>query len=261
MSPSPSTTMPISQPICTCISHGCGKKETTDERGHRYQGKRVGVQEYQDHRRHDKRLMYMAHRQEPEGDTSASPDGQSSVPMAQSTAIGPEDLNHDLEEPQSVVDAPGGAGASISAGNYTTSWTSQEDELASTLEDSVSVFRSGLHQFHNISIKDLVFCEPSKDDETLIPPPLQSHAATNIQFLQYHDWVAELYVSTNKLDCGGFERCRRTKDQLLDNLRNEWTKLEELKHRAWQLASLRHPSPGPGLAQKIDTRECRCDPS
>jgi hypothetical protein len=252
----------MSQPICTCISHGCGKKETSDERGHIYQGKRVGVQEYQDHRRQDKRRKYIENRQEPEGDTSLSPDSQPSLPMAESTASGPERPSHDLGEQQSVVDTPG-TGPGNSARSYAMSWTAQEDELASTLEDRESVFRSGLLRLRDISINDLVFCEPSKDDDILSPPQLQSHATANTQFMQYHDWIVKLYLETENIDCRGFKRCRRIKDRLVDDLRNEWTKLEELKRRAWQMASLRHPSPDPdpGLAQIIDTCEHRHGPS
>jgi hypothetical protein len=134
-------------------------------------------------------------------------------------------------------------------------WTSQEDELASALEDCVSVFRSGLQQLQDISVEDLVFCEAPKDSDAdpLITPPLQILATTNLPFLQYHDWIMKLYLETQKLDCGTFERCGRIKHGLLDDLRNEWTKLEELKHRAWQMASLR--SPEPGSAQITDTCE------
>jgi hypothetical protein len=254
--------MPISQPICTCIGHGCGKKETTNEMGHVYRGKRVGVQEYRDHRRHDKRLKYMmAHRQEFEGDTNASLGTQSSLPIVQPTASGPEGPIHDLGETQLVVDRTPDEPEGNSTGSYAMPWTSQEDELSSALEDCVSVFQSGPLQLHDIRIRDLVFCELSKDDDGHIPPPLQSHATTNIQFLQYHDRLIELYVEAEKLDCGGFERCRRIKDQLLDDLRSELTKLENLKHRAWQIASLRCPSPDPSLAQKIDTCECHHDPT
>jgi hypothetical protein len=226
--------------------------------GHVYRGKRVGVQEYRDHHRHDKRLKYMmAHRQESEGDTNAAPGTQSSLPIVQPTASRPEGSNHNLEETQLVVDRtpdePEPEGNSIRS--YAMPWTSQEDELAGTLEDFASVFQSGLLQLHDIKIDNLVFCEPSKDDDGHIPPPLQSHATTNIQFFQYRDWLIKLRVEAEKLDCGGFERCRRIKHQLLEDLRDEWTKLEKLKCRAWQIVSLRCPSPGPGLTQTIDTCE------
>lgn len=140
-----------------------------------------------------------------------------------------------------------------SAESHAMTWTSQEDELVSALEDCVSVFRSGLQQLRDISIEGLVFCEPLKDANPLIPPPLQILATANLPFLQYHDWVMTLYLETQKLDCGRFERCRHIKHSLLEDLRNEWTKLEELKRRAWQMASLR--SPEPGSAQIINTCE------
>jgi hypothetical protein len=157
--------------------------------------------------------------------------------MAESTASGPKHLSYDLGEPQSVVDTPG-AGPGNLARSYAMSWTVQEDELASTLEDCESVFQSGLLQLHDISIKDLVFCKPSKDDDILSPPPLQSYVTANTQFMQYHDWVVKLYLETENINCGGFKQCRCMKDQLVDDLQNEWTKLEELKCRAWQMASL-----------------------
>ena len=132
-------------------------------------------------------------------------------------------------------------------------WTSQDDELASSLEDCVSAFRSGLQQLQDISFEDLVFCEPQKDTDLTIPPPLQIFANANLPFLHYHDWIIELYKEAQNLDCGRFERCERIKHSLLDDLRNEWTKLEKLKHRAWQMASLR--SPEPGSAQITNTCE------
>ena len=50
--------MPATQPICTCISHGC-RNEMTDERGNSRQGKILGKREYDEHRRADKRLKYL----------------------------------------------------------------------------------------------------------------------------------------------------------------------------------------------------------
>jgi hypothetical protein len=142
-----------------------------------------------------------------------------------------------------------------SAESYATTRTSQEDELVSALEDCISILRSGLQQFQNISIEDLVFCEPPKDVDPLIPSPptLQVLATTNLPFLQYHDWIMTLYSETQKLDCGSFERCGRIKHGLLEDLRKEWAKLEDLKHRAWQMTSQR--SPEPGSAQITDTCE------
>jgi hypothetical protein len=134
-------------------------------------------------------------------------------------------------------------------------WTSPEDELASALEDCVSVFRSGLQKLQDINIEDLVFCSgPLKDADLLDPPPLQILATANLPFLQYHDWIMKLYVETQNLDCGRFERCGRIKHSLLNDLRNEWTKLEELKHSAWKIASLVR-SPEPGSAQITNTCE------
>ena len=151
--------------------------------------------------------------------------------------------------------ASGGDSDSESADADAMIWTSQEDELASALEDCVSVFWSGLQQLQDIGIEDLVFCEPPKDLDTdpLIIPPLQILVTANLPFLQYQDWIMKLYLETQKLDCGTFEHCGHIKHSLLDDLWNKWTKLEELKHRAWQKASLH--SPEPGSAQIIDTCE------
>jgi hypothetical protein len=247
--------MPTSQPICTCISHGCGEKETTDESGHLLRGKRLGVQECWDHHRQDKRLKSMAHAaHHQEGNSNTSPDTASLMPMPQSVGC------HDQGLPKSgdSHSIPSG-----STGSCTMTWTSQEDELASTLESCLSVFRSGL--IEDISIKDLVFCKPSKDDDSLTPPPLQSLATANTEFLKYQDWIMELWLETEKLDCGSFERCRNIKAKLLDDLRNEWTRLEELKRRAWLLATQNDftipPRPEPGLAQIIDTCKCHSNPS
>src|SRR6266705_2949692 len=70
-----------------------------------------------------------------------------------------------------------GAHGGDSAERYSMTWTSQEDELASALEDCVSVFRSGLQQLQDINIEDLVFCRPPKDaadSDPLDPPPYKS---------------------------------------------------------------------------------------
>jgi hypothetical protein len=155
-----------------------------------------------------------------------------------------------------------------SAGRCTMSRNSEEDEISSILEECLSVIRSGLLQ--DIKIDDLVFCESSNEDDPHTPhtpPPLQRYATTNTQFLQYQDWIRTLSLDAEKLDCEGFERCRKLKCQLLDDLRDEWTRLEELKRRAWQLTSRNAaltmppcPRADPGLVQEIDTCEYQSDP-
>ena len=143
-----------------------------------------------------------------------------------------------------------------SAGSSTMSGKSKEDEVASILEECLTAFQSGLLQ--DIKIDDLVFCEPSNegDAHTLhTSPPLQSLATTNTQFLQYQDWIKKLSFGVENLDCEGFERCKSIKCQLLNDLRNEWTKLEELKHRAWQLTSQNAGLTMPPCPRRIDTCE------
>lgn len=146
---------------------------------------------------------------------------------------------------------------------------SKEDEIASIMEECLSQFRSGLLQ--NIKIDGLVFCEPSNVDDPHstphTPPPLQRLATTNTQFLQYQDWIKNLSLDAEKLDCEEFERCSSIKYRLLHELRNEWTKLEELKRRAWQLTSRNAgltmppcPPADPGLVRIIDTCEYQSDP-
>lgn len=235
--------MPTSQRICVCTSHGCADKHTINERGILLQGKRVGVQEYRDHSASDKRLKYMA-----------SPPG----PGAASTANQSTECS-DIEAWDSRGDTPGTGGATgDSAGNCAMAWTSEADELADALEASFSDFRSGL--LPDISVKDLVFCEPSEGDDLSLPPPLQSHATMNAEFLQYQEWIVKLYVEIEKLDCERFERCRIIKSRFLDDLRKEWAKLDDLKCSAWQMASKKHATitphrPDPGSAQVIDTCE------
>ena len=138
----------------------------------------------------------------------------------------------------------------------------QEDKLASALQDCLSLFRSGLLQ--DINIDNLVFHKPSQNDDPRIPPPLQSLATENTQFLQYQDWVKKLYLEAEKLDCGDFERCRSIKDELLGDLQNEWTKVEDLKRCSWQLVSQNagltmppRPTSDADFAQGIDTCECQ----
>ena len=151
------------------------------------------------------------------------------------------------------------------SGGQSTGVTSQEDTLAHSLEACLSIFRSGLLQ--DIRIKDLVFCKPSEEDDPSVPPPLQSLAIANTQFLEYRDWITRLLNDTHNLDCGTFERCRSIKDQLLDDIRNEWIRLDDLKLCAWQVASRDDRAgaslsdPGPtdndlGSKRIIDTCEC-----
>jgi hypothetical protein len=231
----------MSQPICTCISHGCADKETRDKRGHLHRGKRLGVQEYRDHCRQDRHLEYLA--------LDTSPDTASSFPIPQSTE------HHDLAVPSLVGDTHDDT-------NDMMAWTSsQEDELVTNLENCLSVFQSGL--LKELRINGLVFCQPSKEDDPHTPPPLQSLVPANTEFLQYQDWIIKLCLETEKLDCRSFKQCKSIRDRLLEDLRNEWTKLKESKHRAWQMAShngLRFqltvpPRPDPGLAVIIDTCE------
>ena len=149
-----------------------------------------------------------------------------------------------------------------SAGRCTTSGTSKEDEIVSIMEECLSMARSGFLQ--DIKTSDLVFCQSSKEDDAHTPPPLQSPtlATTNNQFLQYQDWIKKLFLDAEKLDCEGFERCISIKCQLLDDLQNELTRLEELRCRAWQLTSRKAgltmppcPRADPVSVRKIDTSE------
>ncbi|KAH9009574.1 hypothetical protein EDB84DRAFT_1446219 [Lactarius hengduanensis] len=143
-------------------------------------------------------------------------------------------------------------------------WASQEDELARSLEDCLSVFQSGL--LHDIHIEGLVFWEPSKEDDLRPPPPLQRLAKANTQFLEYCEWIKKMFINCQNLDCGTFEHCRSIRDQLLHDIQNEWIKLDNLQLHAWQMVSQKDHSvptqsdPGPtvnnfGLAlmQVIDT--------
>ena len=233
--------MSTSQVICTCTSHGCAEKHTINERGISVQGKRVGVQEYRDHYTCDKRLKYMP---------SPSPDAASTANQSPECS--------DIEAPNSGDNTPGtGDGTGDSAGSCAMDWTSEADELAGTLEDSFSDFQSGLLQ--DISVKDLVFCEPSAGNDLSLPPPLQSHATVNAEFLQYQELIMKLYVEIEKLDCERFKRCRNIKSRFIDDLRKEWAKLDDLKCSAWRMASKRATimphRPDPGLAQVIDTCE------
>jgi hypothetical protein len=144
------------------------------------------------------------------------------------------------------------------------SGTVQEDKLASTLQECLTLFRSGLLQ--DINIDNLAFCKPFQEGNPHTPPPLQSLATANAHFLQYQDWITKLYLEAEKLDCGGFERCRSIKGELLGDLRNEWTKLEELKRSAWLTSQNAgptmppRPNSGPGFVQGIDTCERHSNP-
>lgn len=148
-------------------------------------------------------------------------------------------------------------------GSARSSTMSKEDKIAGILEECLSMFRSGL--LRDIQINGLVFCEPSEEDDPETPPPLQSHTTTNTQFLQYEDWIKKLSLDADELDCEGFERCTSIKRQFLDELRNEWIKLEELKRKAWQSWQLtsqnadftmpRRRGSDLSLAQAIDTCE------
>lgn len=159
----------------------------------------------------------------------------------------------ETNDQRSGVDTHGSFESPSAVGSNAMTWTSQEDELVDALESCRSAFWSGLRQIQDIDLEDFVFCELSKDDDPLIPPPLQVLASTNLPFLQYQDSVVAFYTETQKLDCGRFERCGRIKESLLDELRNEWSKLEELKGRAWRMASLR--TPDPSSVQIINTCE------
>ena len=97
-----------------------------DKRGILVRGKRLGVQEYRDHCRQDKRLEYdLTHHQD--CNLGASPDAAPSFPIPQST------------------ESCGPAASSLAGGTHggtsdMMAWTSQEDELASHLESCLSIF-------------------------------------------------------------------------------------------------------------------------
>ena len=144
------------------------------------------------------------------------------------------------------------------SGDISAGVTSQEDTIANSLEACLSIFRSGLLQ--DIRIEDLVFCKPSDEDDPHFPPPLQILSKANTQFLQYRDSLTKMFNDAHNLNCGSFERCRSIKDQLLDDIRNEWIRLDDLKVRAWQMA-LRNEdataslsNPGPTASESDSTR-------
>jgi hypothetical protein len=218
--------MPSSPHVCDCISHSCALHETKDEWGVSRKGKRLAAHEYWEHRMHDKRLKYLSH----EPNRKLAPD------------VGPED------DGTIGVDTPG---------NSITPSTSYDDELAHTLQNCLSAFQSG--SANSTITEDLAFCEPSEDHDWNTPPPLQSHAIMNADFLEYQGWVATLFLDADKIECGGLEHCELIKKQLVDSLQDEWNKLEDIKLRAWKgcnrarKARAVPPPPPPGLAQIVDT--------
>ena len=69
-----------------------------------------------------------------------------------------------------------------------------------------------------------------------------------------------MFNDAHNLNCGSFERCRSIKDQLLDDIQNEWIRLDDLKVHAWQMA-LRNEdataslsNPGPTASESDSTR-------
>ena len=135
--------------------------------------------------------------------------------------------------------------------------TSHGDELACSLQNCLSVFQSG--SIKGIIAEDLTFCEPSENDDPNTPPPLESHAAMNANFLKYQGWIATLFFDTNKVECGGLEHCELIKKQLLGSLQDEWNKLKDIKLHAWKRysgarkACVVPPLVPPRLAQIVDT--------
>jgi hypothetical protein len=247
--------MSARQFVCRCISHGCARNETTDETGYPTRGKALGIHEYWEHSRSDKRLSYLVRQLRCQGETRLkSVVHQREDDTHQPGGDAPQDTATSLPVPR--ASHSGGQSAGV---------TSQEDELAHSLESCLSIFRSGLLQ--DIRIDDLVFCKPSEEDDPRFPPPLQSLAIPNAQFLEYRDWIIKMFNDTHNLDCGSFERCRSIKDQLLDDIRNEWIRLDDMKLLAWQMtsrndhamASLSESGPAAsdfGSARVIDT--CKC---
>ena len=119
--------------------------------------------------------------------------------------------------------------------NQSNGKSAQEDELCRTFEECLSNFRCSL--LHDLRCEGLVFCQPSKDDDSLTPPPLQPLAIANTQFLQYQDDVINLYCEASTLDCGNFHRCSIIRRNLLTEIQNELSRLDSLKRHAWQMAS------------------------
>lgn len=215
--------MPSSLHICNCISHSCALHETKDEWGVPRKGKRLAAHEYWEHRMHDKRLKYMGH--QPNHELAPNEDDDMIGVDTRESFISPS--------------------------------TSYDDELSRTLRNCVSAFQSG--SANSTINDDLAFCEPSEDDDPNTPPPLQSHAITNADFLEYQGWIATLFLDADKIECRGLEYCELIKNELLDSLRNEWNKLEDIKLRAWKRCNHARqaraipPPPPPGLAQIVDT--------
>lgn len=141
----------------------------------------------------------------------------------------------------------------------------EEEDLARSFADHLTGLRS--RSLLDIHIEDLVFCQPSMAVDPSIPPPLQTLAGTNAQYLEYRDWIINLYLETIEpnLVCDRSEHCRALRNKLLDELRIEWAKLDELKLRAWQMAPQKSsgepPCSNPNVmdldsAQVIDTCGC-----
>lgn len=115
---------------------------------------------------HDKRLKYLGHQPNRE----PAPDGG----IEDDSMIG--------------VDTPG---------DFIAPSTSYDNELARTLQNCLTAFQSG--SANSTITEDLVFCEPSEDDDPNTPPPLQSHAIMNAAFLEYQGWIATLFLDTDKI--------------------------------------------------------------
>ncbi|KAN0128845.1 hypothetical protein V8E53_013343 [Lactarius tabidus] len=220
------------------ISHGCAEKETADEMGFPTQGKRLGIHEYWEHSRADKHLRYLGEAHLNSLAMVHQREDNVSLDTHQASGNVPQDAATSSLAPQA------GHRSELSA-----RVTSQEDAIAKSLEACLSIFRSGLLQ--DIHIEDLVFCKPSDEDDPHSPPPLQSLTKANTQFLQYRDWMTKMFNDAHSMNCSSFERCRSIKDQLLNDLQNEWVRLDDLKLRAWQMAlhnnsamaSLSNPGP------------------
>src|SRR6266702_7906825 len=45
-----------------------------------------------------------------------------------------------------------------------------------------------------------------------------------------------MFIDTLNLNCSRFKHCRSIRDQLLNDIQNEWIKLDKLKLHAWQMA-------------------------
>ncbi|KAH9007811.1 hypothetical protein EDB85DRAFT_1904792 [Lactarius pseudohatsudake] len=237
-------TITITVPVPILLLHGCVLHETRDEWGVSRKGKRLGVQDYWEHRRHDKRLKYMEHQPDCEPSPDAAAPSLSMPQIPSSGMLSSEDDVH------ISVNTSGNSIPSIS----------HDNELARSLQTCLSTFQLG--SVRDVTAEALAFCEPSENNDPNTPPPLQSHATTNANFLEYQGWVVTLFLETDKMDCRRFEKCEKMKNQLLDCLRDEWNKLEDIKLRAWQRYNAARktrivpPLPDPGMAQVVDTCSC-----